>query len=323
MSDGKSAKLRIYPACKWLTLVAFAIVGCATAPITGRRQLVLVPENNEIAMGVAAYQSTLAEESESDNTEYRVMVESVGVRLANVANRSEFDWEFRVIQSAEQNAFCLPGGKVAVYEGILPICENEAGLAVVMSHEVGHALARHGGERMSHDYIVDGAGMALSYITQSQEAVRQEQIQKVFGLTSKYGFVLPYSRKHELEADHMGLMLMAQAGYDPRAAPRFWRRFAEAQSQSQTGLSQYMSTHPADEVRASKLEELMPEAIAIYQNAPVKYGAGATINLPPTMVGQQSSVPAERFVVEAALPHQVREASALMPSNSNTPSPLR
>jgi predicted Zn-dependent protease len=302
-------------ALRWVALVPLVIVcaGCVTTPITGRRQLVLVPEDREIALGLTAYQEALASEQPSTNGEYVAMVQRVGQRLAAVADRPHYQWEFRVIASPQQNAFCLPGGKVAIYEGLMPICENEAGLAVVMSHEVAHALARHGGERMSHGYVVDSAGIALSHITKNQEAARRDQIRKVFGLTSEYGFVLPYSRKHELEADHMGLILMARAGYDPRAAPRFWQRFAQAQGGGNVGLSQYLSTHPADDRRAAELEQLLPEAIAIYQAAPYKYGAGLSIQVPQQMVTQARPRPAESFVLEPVAESGVQQAAAHLP----------
>ncbi len=251
------------------------VLGCRNAPITGRRQLVLVPESKEIALGLTAYNETLASETPSANPQYIEMVQRVGSRLAQVANRPDYQWDFRVISSPQQNAFCLPGGKVAIYEGILPICEYEAGLAVVMSHEVAHALARHGGERMSQGYVVDGAGQLLSYVTQKQDATRRAYIQKAFGITSQYGFVLPYSRKHESEADHMGLMLMASAGYDPRAAPKFWERFGQAQGGQQTPA--YLSTHPSDTQRAADLNELLPEAIAIYTQSAQRHGMGEPI----------------------------------------------
>ena len=298
-----------------LTLVIAALTfncGCISTPMTGRRQLLLVPEQREIELGLQAYQAALAEERPSSNQEYVALVQRVGSRLAHVAQRPSYAWEFRVVDSPQQNAFCLPGGKVAVYEGILPICENEAGLAVVMSHEVAHALARHGGERMSHGYVVDGANLALSYLTQNQAQERREQIQRVFGLTSKYGFVLPYSRQHELEADQMGLMLMAQAGYDPRAAPRFWMRFAQAQG-GNVGLSQYLSTHPADDVRAAQLEQRLPEAISVYESAPNKYGPGVAISVPQHMVGQTRPVPAETFPLRSDSQTRVQQASAQVP----------
>jgi Zn-dependent protease with chaperone function len=259
-----------------LGFVWFSIIGCATTPMTNRRQLLLVPESQEITMGLDSFNQMLSSEQSSTNQAWIEMVNRVGQRLAAAAERPDYEWEFRVIQSAQQNAFCLPGGKVAIYEGILPVCQSEAGLAVVMAHEVAHALARHGGERMSQSYVVDGMGRALSYLNQTQQVVTQEQLSRAYGIASEYGFVLPYSRKHESEADHMGILLMAKAGYDPREAPRFWQRFGQVKTGSQP---EFLSTHPNDERRAADLLELLPEAMAVYQRSP-QLGLGGMIDFP-------------------------------------------
>ena len=265
-------------------------LGCRTAPITGRKQLLLLPETQEVSMGIAAYNEVLAEERPSTNAQYIEMVNRVGQRIARAANRPDYQWQFHVIASPQQNAFALPGGKVAVYEGIMPICASEGGLAVVMSHEVAHALARHGGERMSQGIVVNSVESTVGYVMRNREAVERERVLKAYGIASKYGFVLPYSRKHELEADHMGLMLMAQAGYDPREAPRFWERFAA----SHTGESppEFLSTHPADLRRATELQNLLADALTEYEQNPQRYGSGE-----PLMLAAQppppSSPPAE------------------------------
>lgn len=254
--------------------------GCKTTPVTGRRQLQLIPASKEASLGAASYQEILQDQPLSTNQAYIELVNRVGQRIAKEANRPDFEWEFKVIASPEKNAFCLPGGKVAFYEGIIPICENEAGLAVVMSHEIAHALARHGSERMSHGYVVNGVGAVVNRLTLQQEQDTRERVMKAYGLASQYGFVLPYSRKHESEADHIGVMLMAQAGYDPQEAPRFWRRFAD----SNTGPKQpeFLSTHPADERRAKELEALVPEAMELYLTARHRVGLGVAIAGPTT-----------------------------------------
>ncbi|MCI0361171.1 MAG: M48 family metallopeptidase [Planctomycetaceae bacterium] len=262
-----------------LTLAAccLAQAGCRSAPVTGRPQMLLLPETQEVSMGLASYQDIVAKEPASTSQAYVDMVERVGQRIAAVAGKPDYHWEFRVIASDVQNAFCLPGGKVAVYEGILPICESEAGLAVVMSHEVAHALARHGGERMSQSLAVDGVKQAVSYATQKQEQTRREILLKAYGVASEYGVILPYSRKHESEADHIGLMLMAKAGYDPSEAPRFWERFAlSEQTRAQQGDKplEFLSTHPSDARRASDLTAHLPEAMKLYVSAPTRYGMG-------------------------------------------------
>jgi predicted Zn-dependent protease len=257
-----------------LIIIAAIDLGCQTTPLTQRSQLIIVPESQEIALGLDAYQEVLKGEQLSTNKRYVDMVRRVGNRIATVAGRPDYSWEFNVIASPTQNAFALPGGKVAIYEGILPICQNEAGLAVVMSHEVAHALARHGGERMSQEAVVGGLQKVLDASTQDRTAQQRDSIMAVYGAASKYGFTLPYSRSHELEADHIGLLLMADAGYDPAEAPKFWRRFGNINTEKPP---EFISTHPSDERRASDLEKLLPEAFKRYQTASTKYGTGENI----------------------------------------------
>lgn len=256
--------------------VAACLVGCRTTPITGRRQLLVVPESQEINMGLASYQQTLSSERVSSNAEWTAMVNRVGNRIAEVAQRPDYQWEFQLIESPEMNAFALPGGKVAIYEGILPICQTEGGLAVVMSHEIAHALARHGGERISQQYVVTGLGKLVDMAAMNRTEITRGRVNQAFGVVSKYGVVLPYSRKHESEADHMGMILMAQAGYDPREAPRFWERFGQAQASGDRPI-EFLSTHPADQRRSADLAELLPEGMAIYENAAVQLGRGEPI----------------------------------------------
>lgn len=250
-----------------------AATGCRTTPITGRPQMLFLPEAEEISMGLTAFQQTLANEQLSKDERLTQLVQRVGNRIAQVADRPDYDWEFQLIASPEMNAFALPGGKVAIYEGILPVCQNEAGLAVVMSHEIGHALARHGGERISQQYVVSGLGQAVTWATKNRTAASQQRIANGYGIASKYGVTLPFSRKHESEADHMGIILMAQAGYDPREAPLFWERFGEAQANGQQPI-EFLSTHPADARRAADLRAILPQALTAYEVAPVQLGRG-------------------------------------------------
>ena len=250
-------------------------IGCKTTPLTERRQLLIVSEAEENKMGLTAYQQVLEEEPVTTNQTAADIVKRVGNRIAAVADRPDFDWEFNVIDSPTQNAFCLPGGKVAIYTGILPVCLNEAGLAVVMSHEIGHAIARHGGERMSHQMVENGGKMALAKLTQSKSEKTQQIFQTVYGVGAQYGAIIPYSRKHELEADHIGIMLMAKAGYDPSEAPEFWERFAGAKD-GQAPM-EFLSTHPSDSTRSAALRELLPEAMKLYQAAPVQIGSGDSL----------------------------------------------
>ena len=251
--------------------------GCRSVPLTDRRQLLLSTEGSEAQLGLTSYQSILKDEAESKNAHFKELVNRVGQRIAKVSGRDDFQWEFRTLASEQQNAFCLPGGKVAVYEGIMPVCQTEAGLAVVMSHEIGHALARHGGERMSQSKLVNGGKQAVAFVTRNQDAQRQEMIAQAYGLGSQYGVLLPFSRKHELEADEIGLMLMSKAGYDPSEAPIFWTRFGASHSGTQP--MEYASTHPSNEHRANALAAKMDEANELYAAASSKIGKGEAIQI--------------------------------------------
>lgn len=252
--------------------------GCKTAPITGRRQLMLIPESREVKMGVEGYQQILSESTLSAKEQHAALVRRVGHRIAAIADRSDYDWEFNLIESEQMNAFALPGGKVAIFEGILPVCQNEAGLAVVMAHEVAHALARHGGERMSQTALVGGLQKVIESSTQNQDQKNREMILAVYGAASTYGYSLPYSRHHESEADRIGILLMAEAGYDPREAPKFWQRFSKVSGEKPM---EFMSTHPSDDRRAADLEAMLPEAMKEYENAPQKFGTGEEIVMDP------------------------------------------
>jgi predicted Zn-dependent protease len=270
--------------------VLLVCLGCRSTPGTGRKQLLLVPESHEVSLGATAFEETLAESPPSTHAPWVEMVQRVGNRIAAVAGRPDYEWDFRVVASAQQNAFCLPGGKVVVYEGILPLCVNEAGLAVVMSHEIAHALARHGGERMSQGYVVNGVGTLISYVTQDRAEATRERLLQAYGVASKYGYILPYSRKHESEADRIGLVLMARAGYDPREAPRFWQRFAAAQQGA--SVPEFFSTHPADQRRAETLQALLAEAVPLYEAAPEKFGLGGQLAAPmPVSAAAPGAVP--------------------------------
>lgn len=251
--------------------------GCQTTPVSGRRKLVLLkPEAEEISMGEEAFLQILSKEKRSVNEQYIEIVNRVGKRLAAEAGRDDFNWEFIVIASDQQNAFCLPGGKVAIYEGIIPVCRSEAGLAVVMSHEIAHALARHGGERMQNQQIKDIGGKVVDaagkYFWKDDYEDNQDIVLTAYGVVSEYGAILPYSRKHESEADLIGIKLMAEAGYDPSEAPRFWERFAAGKS-GDTPM-EFLSTHPSDARRAIDLRSSLPEAMQIYNKAENQYGLG-------------------------------------------------
>lgn len=253
----------------------FALTGCQTVPVTERKQLLVMSEERENEMGLAAWQDVMKSEKPSLNEKYNEIVQRVGQRIAAVANRPDFKWEFNVIESDTQNAFCLPGGKVAVYTGLLPVCQDEGGLAVVMSHEVAHAIARHGGERMTYQTAQNLGKSAVGMVLQNREEQQKQILLTAYGAASQYGVILPYSRKHELEADHIGLMMMAKAGYDPSCAPGFWERFSGLKAGGEP--MEFLSTHPSDQRRAAQLRELLPQAMQHYEAAEAKHGLGEVI----------------------------------------------
>ncbi len=255
--------------------IAFAC-GCRTTPVTGRKQLRFIPKSMEMSLGEQSYAEVVSQAKPSENTLWRDAVLRTGQRIAEVANAPDFQWEFRLLASETKNAFCLPGGKVAIYEGIIPYCQNEAGLAVVMSHEIAHALAHHGAERMSQQAGVQGVNAMLGWAMSETTPATRELAMKAFGTGVQYGVLLPYSRKHESEADEIGLQLMAKAGYDPAEAPLFWGRFGQAKQGSETP-PEWASTHPSDDRRASDLAAKLPEAMSVYQASPVRYGRGENL----------------------------------------------
>lgn len=253
-------------------LVLLLIAGCTTTPVSNRSALILVPFSQEVAMGHQAFDEILQKEKPSQDQELIAIVERVGRRIAAVTKMPDLDWEFKVIESDQQNAFALPGGKTAIYTGILPVCANEAGLAAVMGHEVAHVIARHGAQRMSQQILLT-TGMTVAAVSMSNRRDHQ-LIMGALGLGVNYGVVLPFSRGMESESDEIGLIYMARAGYDPAEAERFWTRFA----QMKTGPKppEFMSTHPADTTRINDIRRLLPKARAIYQKNPNKYGLGVS-----------------------------------------------
>jgi predicted Zn-dependent protease len=254
-------------------LVALALVaaGCSTVEGTGRRQLILVSESQEEKLGLEAYEEILSKEKLSTDKRMNAVLQRVGKRIAEQADRPDFEWEFKLIESDQVNAFCLPGGKIAVYTGILPIMRNEAGLAMVMGHEVAHATARHGAERMSHQMAAKGMQQVLEYGLEDATPETQKMTMAVFGVGASVGVLLPYSRTHESEADRIGLTYAAKAGYDPHEAVHLWERMRDAGGKKPP---EFLSTHPREEHRIADLEEQMPEAVEEYEDAAEQYGLG-------------------------------------------------
>src|SRR5437667_5972997 len=206
---------------------AFLLVNCATEPITGRRQLNLVSSGQEMELGLTTFDKLKKETPVSKDPAMNALVQSVGKRIAAVAELPNAQWEFVVFESKEANAFCLPGGKVGVYTGILPITKDELGMATVIGHEVAHAVAHHGGERMSQAMVLQTGGQILGAGLSHADPRAQTAALIAYGLGSQVGYELPHSRKQESEADHIGLLYMARAGYNPEAAVGFWERFAQ------------------------------------------------------------------------------------------------
>lgn len=240
------------------------LTSCSTVPETGRRQLMLISPSQEIQLGQKSFQQLKQEVPISKDRPANALVQKVGRRIAAVASLPDAKWEFVVFDGKEVNAFCLPGGKVGVYTGILPVTQTEAGLATVIAHEVAHAAAHHGGERMSEALAMQGVGQAVG------ASISDPRLQQAFalgyGVSTAVGVALPHSRKQESEADHIGLLYMARAGYNPQEAIRFWERFRDYNRRTgrDDGLT-LLRTHPVDEERIKALQAQLPEAMREYR----------------------------------------------------------
>ena len=260
---------------KWtLLLLSLVItVGCATNLVTGRKQLNLVSESELQLMAVSQYRTFLTENKVvgvgNDNA---AMVKRVGNRIANAVTQyyndqgkpqilEGYNWEFNTIESEEVNAWCMPGGKVMVYSGLFAITQNETGLAIVLGHEIAHAVAKHGSERMSQALVQQLGGMALDIALTNEPEQTRNLFLLSYGIGSQVGAILPWSRQQETEADKFGLIFSAMAGYDPREAIPFWQRMSSAGGASPP---EFLSTHPADDTRIKKLKQFMPEALKYY-----------------------------------------------------------
>lgn len=256
-----------------LSLTTLMLVSCSQVVLTGRKQLLLVSDTEVLAMSATAYKQFIDSVPASKNTTQTTLVKNVGKNIAAAvegylkskgleADLATLKWEFHLVRDTSVNAFCMPGGKVVFYEGIIPVARNEAGLAVVMGHEIAHAVAKHSNERMSHQMLAQYgsgiAGLALS----NKSAALQQTIGTLYGLGANVGFMLPYSRKHEYEADKLGLIFMAMAGYDPNEAVAFWERMSANKKGS---VQEFMSTHPSDDNRIAQMKAVLPEAMSYYK----------------------------------------------------------
>ena len=257
-------------------LITLILYACATTPVSNRSTLILIPKAQEISLGKQSYNQILKKEKESEDAQLNEVVRRVGQRIIAVSHMPKLDWEIKLIESAQKNAFALPGGKIAIYTGILTVAKNEAGLATVMSHEIAHVIARHGAQRMTQQMLLQGAmiGAGLSMKNRTQRNL----VLTALGVGVLYGLTLPFSRSHESEADQIGLIYMAKAGYNPNEAIKFWQRFSKIKDKK--GPPEWASTHPADKTRMRGLKGYLSRAKYNYQNVKIKYGIGETFRLP-------------------------------------------
>jgi len=261
-----------------LALIGLSLLfGCTTVPVTGRHELNVVSGGEETQLGLSSFDQLKTNTTISHDPAMNAMVQRVGKRIAGIADKDmpNAQWEFVVFESKEANAFCLPGGKVGVYTGLLPIAKDDAGLATVIGHEVGHAVAHHGASRMSTALVSQGLGQAAgSLVGSSKYAQYQDAFMSVYGVGSKVAVELPYSREQESEADHIGVIYMARAGYDPKAAVEFWQRFSSYNKEkgggSSSSLTRFLSTHPIDTVRIADLQKLLPQAQAEFDKSKMR-----------------------------------------------------
>ncbi|NBW80723.1 M48 family peptidase [bacterium] len=239
--------------------VAVTLVRCVSTPVTGRMSLQLLPEGEMNSMGVQAYKEMKSKTPVSRKPEQKALIERIGRRIAQASGK-KYDWEFEVFDEPQTvNAFCLPGGKIAFYTGIFPVAANEAGIAAIMGHEVAHAVAGHGNERISQSLIVQ-LGLSAADVTLSDSRYKKA-IFAGLALGAQFGILLPYSRAHESEADLIGLKYMASAGFDPAEAPLLWDRMAKSGAGK---IPEFMSTHPDPANRASKLRAAIPSVADVY-----------------------------------------------------------
>lgn len=245
-------------------------VACTTVPITGRQQLKLISSSELNAMAFQSYAEFMKENKLSTNKKDVAIVSKVGNKIKTAVeayllsiNQSKlaegFEWEFNVVEDKQVNAWAMPGGKIVFYSGIIPICQNEAGIAVVMSHEIAHVIAGHGNERMSQGMLAQLGGVALSYALKEKPEETQNLFMTAYGLGAQVGVLLPFSRTHEKEADRLGLIFMTMAGYNPHAAPEFWRKMSKNSEGKEP--PEFLSTHPSNSTRIAELEAAIPEAL--------------------------------------------------------------
>ncbi len=257
-----------------LILLQLVFHSCRTVPVSGRRQVALLPESMLVNMSLTSYNDFMASHKLSTDPVQTEMIKNVGQRIAGAVENylrdqglesriADFHWEFNLIEEDVINAWAMPGGKIVFYTGILPVTKTEAGAAVVMGHEIAHVVARHGNERMSQQLLVQTGGLALSVALQERPEETRNMFLAAYGLGSTVGVILPYSRAHEREADRLGLIFMAMAGYDPAEAVTFWERMEQLSG----GASppEFLSTHPSSAARIRDMKDFLPEAMKYYR----------------------------------------------------------
>lgn len=263
----KSFKILFTIALCWL------LSGCGSVAVTGRKQLLLVSDQEVLAASLTQYKEYMQTAPRSTQKSQSASVSRVGQRIAEATERylrangleneiQNFAWEFSLIKDQQINAFCMPGGKIVVYEGLMNVVSSDDELAVVIGHEVAHAVAKHSNERMSQQILANYGARLLSESLSQKSAAMQKMAQSVYGLGAQYGVMLPFSRKHEYEADYMGLIFMRLAGYQPDAAVGFWQKMS---SGATTSRSDFLSTHPSDAKRIAEIKRVLPEVKAKYQ----------------------------------------------------------
>ncbi|MDC1067953.1 M48 family metallopeptidase [Candidatus Kapabacteria bacterium] len=253
-------------------IILLTLMGCSRVPITGRKQFNIIPKNTLLSQSFNSYNSFLNENKVIKNTKDAILVKKVGNRIKNsVINYMKqkglskelesFKWEFNLVESNDINAWCMPGGKVVFYTGILKYTMNEAGIATVMGHEIAHAIAKHGAERMSQTLVKSFGGLALNEFMEQKGVEGRNYWMAAYGAGTSLGFSLPFSRLHETEADNLGLVFMAMAGYNPNEAVKFWERMSKGKS---GGSPEFLSTHPSHKTRIKNLKKEIPKVMKYY-----------------------------------------------------------
>ena len=266
----------LYSIMKTFTSVLMSLLllaGCSSVPLTGRKQVLLVSDQEVLASSLTQYNDYIKTATKSTDKAKSAMVMRVGQRIAAATEQylrengmadevKNFSWEFNLVKDPQVNAFCMPGGKIVVYEGLLPLVASEDELAVVVGHEVAHAVAKHSNERMSQQLMAQYGAALLGVAVSDKSAAVQKAASAVYGIGAQYGVMLPFSRKHESEADYMGLVFMTMAGYNPDVAVNFWKKMSAGSGGS---TPEFMSTHPSDATRIADIQKALPAIKAKYQ----------------------------------------------------------